>query len=96
MKYALIALGAFVFLLTACEKKKEATHCYVCQRYDSVFSNIPGISEPTKIGTKDSICGQTDATIKFQEEQYKSIDTFYHKGDTFKMYYRTRPCTMDN
>ncbi len=96
MKYALITLGALAFLFTACEKKKEQTHCYICQHYDSVFSNIPGISEPTKVGDRDSICGQTDATIAFISESSKRIDTFYHKGDTFKMYYHTRPCTMDH
>ena len=94
MKYMLIIIIPVALFLsfTACTKKATTTSCYTCTEYDSITSNIAGITGPTTILRTDTLCNNTSATISFYEKSHLLIDTFYHQNDTFKMNYEYYNC----
>ena len=99
MKYTFILLTASIFIFVACKKKPIMEHCYACMRYDSIRSNIAYYNvTPYFENARDTMCHQTDATIKYYMKTHYAIpDTLIKTKnfDTLVVLYYSNICELN-
>ncbi len=87
----LIAGVSFV----GCKKKPTKTNCYVCQRYELIYSPIyTQYNQPRKLVALDTLCGRTDQWIALYMEQHKTLDTIDTPNDILLLNQRSSICEI--
>src|ERR1700744_2162273 len=98
MKYIITSLVvASVLVFGACKKKPVRQHCYACQKYDSIHSNIAALNVVTGFeNAKDTMCNYTDETIAYYMKTHDAVpDTLYKKHDTLCVQYSSIICELN-
>ena len=97
MKYTLIFIAAVIFIFTACKKKADVTHCYVCVQYDSLYRFSSGAAYNTKpSGISDTLCNMNSNLIQMYVASHLLPDTLYPKTDTLIVGYTTFRCNLSH
>ena len=94
MKYTVAFIVAVGLIFTACKKKSNVTHCYVCAQYDSFKRVSNGGFYIFPNGVSDTLCNQNQGMIDFYVSTHVPIDTFYPGTDTVGYGYTYFRCTF--
>jgi hypothetical protein len=93
MKYALLIISAIV-VFSACKKKQDDTHCYYCNRIDSVATNIPKLAEPNVMSGEFELCQYSENRKNLYIRDHTSKDTSYFSNDTLVVKYKSVTCNL--
>jgi hypothetical protein len=86
MKNILFLVLSLVIFTTACKKRAPQTNCWAVSYTDSVYSNIPALSQHlTHGGGGNKICGFTSDMISVYCKNKTYNDTVYNHGDTLQV-----------
>jgi hypothetical protein len=98
MKYTLLFLFVIALAgslsLPSCKKKVSDKHCYTCTDIDSVYSNIPALSNPHYKVVEGNHCEFTDWMANTWIRQHTFVDTLYSKNDTLELRFHSSSCEI--
>ncbi len=79
MKKLLLLSFVILFSFVACNKKKDATHTYVCQRYELIYAPIfIQYNQPRTLVAVDTLYDRSDGWIQQYMDTHKQLDTIKH------------------
>ena len=76
MRKLLLLSIVILVSVVSCKKKKEANHCYVCQRYELIYAPIfIQYNQPRTLVAIDTLCDRSDSWIQNYMDTHKQLDT---------------------
>jgi hypothetical protein len=82
MKRTLFLIVAIVFALVSCQKKKTKTTCYVCKRYQTIYSSYPVLAHASAFLASDTLCNMNDGLLNMYVSTHSYYDTLKNSHDT--------------
>lgn len=79
MRKILLLSAVLMVAFASCKKKKDKTHCYVCNRYELVYAPIfIQYNQPRTLVAIDTLCDRSDDWIQLYMVQHTYLDTIKH------------------
>ncbi len=94
MKYGIFIFISVAFLAVGCKKNQSAQSqdCYVCQSYDSIYSNIPNLMQASLDTSTVTHCEITADLMRELVLESNYSTTLYKHGDTTEVEYHVLRC----